>query len=133
MARISRYKISMTSVSMAGISITTFVIAAGAAFLVWLAVASFSLFAPAAAAVQDPRAAQLLPAKADATKKPALPAPTPAIAPPGSDLYQAQRGDSIPSVARKYLRRTKYLTSSELAEAIREANQRPPEGLTETR
>jgi hypothetical protein len=113
----------MTSVSMAGISITTFVIAAGAAFLVWLVVASFSLFAPAAAAVQDPRAAQLLPAKADATKKPALPAPTPAIAPPGSDLYQAQRGDSIPSVARKYLRRTKYLTSSELAEAIREANQ----------
>jgi hypothetical protein len=42
---------------------------------------------------------------------------------PGSDLYQAQRGDSIPSVARKYLKRTKYLTSAELAEAIRAANQ----------
>ncbi len=44
-------------------------------------------------------------------------------APPGSDVYVAQRGDSIPSVARKYLKRTKYLTSAELAEAIRDANQ----------
>ncbi len=46
----------------------------------------------------------------------------PALVPPGDELYQAQRGDSIPSVARKYLRKTKYLTSSELAEAIRSAN-----------
>ena len=42
--------------------------------------------------------------------------------PPGNSLYQAQRGDSIPSVARKYLRKTRYLTSSELAEAIRANN-----------
>lgn len=48
--------------------------------------------------------------------------PNPVIVPPGNDLYQAQRGDSIPSVARRYLKRTKYLTSSELAEAIRSAN-----------
>ena len=60
--------------------------------------------------------------KADATKKPEPPAPVSVIAPPGSDLYVAQRGDSIPSVARKYLKRTKYLTSAELAEAIRAAN-----------
>ena len=59
--------------------------------------------------------------KADTTKKPP-PAQASVIVPPGSDLYVAQRGDSIPSVARKYLRRTKYLTSSELAEVIREAN-----------
>jgi hypothetical protein len=58
--------------------------------------------------------------KADTNKK-SDPA-TSLIVPPGSDLYQAQRGDSIPSVARKYLKRTKYLTSSELAEAIRTAN-----------
>ena len=58
--------------------------------------------------------------KADTTKKPEPPAPL--IAPPGSDIYQAQRGDSIPFVARKNLRRTKYLTSAELADAIREAN-----------
>jgi hypothetical protein len=70
--------------------------------------------------VQNPHAAQLIQAKADARKKPEPPAPL--IAPPGSDLYLAQRGDSIPSVARKYLKRTKYLTSSELAEAIRAAN-----------
>ena len=58
--------------------------------------------------------------KADAAKKPDPPAPV--IAPPGSDLYVAQRGDSLPSVARKYLKRTKYLTSIELGEAIRAAN-----------
>ena len=44
------------------------------------------------------------------------------VAPPGCDLYIAQRGDSLPSVARKYLQRTKYLTSSELTEAIHQAN-----------
>ncbi len=60
--------------------------------------------------------------KTSATATPEPPAPVSAIAPPGSDLYVAQRGDSIPSVARKYLKRTKYLTSTELADAIREAN-----------
>ena len=85
-------------------------------------VASFGLLHPPAAAVQNPHAAQLLQAKADANRKPATPVAAPLIAPPGSDLYLAQRGDSIPSVARKYLKRTKYLTSNELADAIREAN-----------
>jgi hypothetical protein len=75
-----------------------------------------------AAGVQNPHAVQLVPVKADATKKLEPPAPVPVIAPPGSTLYVAQRGDSIPSVARKNLKRTKYLTSSELAEAIRAAN-----------
>ena len=81
---------------------------------------SFGLLSPPAAGVQNPHGAQLVQAKADATKKPEPPAPV--IAPPGADLYIAQRGDSIPSVARKYLKRTKYLTSAELAEAIRAAN-----------
>jgi hypothetical protein len=84
-----------------------------------MAVSSF-LLSPSAAAVQNPHALQLMQVKANATKKPEPPAPL--IAPPGSDVYQAQRGDSIPSVARKYLKRTKYLTSAELAEAIRDAN-----------
>jgi hypothetical protein len=44
------------------------------------------------------------------------------IAPPGSALYVAKRGDSIPSVARHYLGQTSYLTSSELTEAIHKAN-----------
>jgi hypothetical protein len=95
-------------------------VASVATFLVRLVVASFGLLSPPAAAVQNPHGVQLVQVKADATKKPEPPAPV--IAPPGSDLYLAQRGDSIPSVARKYLKRTKYLTSTELAEAIRQAN-----------
>jgi hypothetical protein len=78
------------------------------------------LFSPPAAAVQNPHGVQLVQVKADATKKAEPLAPV--IAPPGSDLYLAQRGDSISSVARKYLRRTKYLTSTKLAEAVRAAN-----------
>jgi hypothetical protein len=93
-----------------------------ALFLLRVVVASFGLLHPPAAAVQNPHAVQLLQAKADANRKPAVPVAAPVIAPPGSDVYLAQRGDSIPSVARKYLKRTKYLTSNELAEAIREAN-----------
>src|SRR5271165_1644942 len=45
----------------------------------------------------------------------------PAI-PPGSALYTAKRGDSITLVAHKYISQTSFLTSSELAEAIRKAN-----------
>jgi hypothetical protein len=44
------------------------------------------------------------------------------VAPPGTALYTAKRGDSIPLVARKYLKDTSYLTSSELGQAIRDAN-----------
>jgi hypothetical protein len=93
-----------------------------AALLLRLSLASFGLLCPPAAAVQNPHAAQLIQVKADATKKSQIPAPVSIVVPPGSDLYMAQRGDSLPSVARKYLKRTKYLTSAELAEAIREAN-----------
>jgi hypothetical protein len=49
---------------------------------------------------------------------PLLPVSTPA----GSSLYLAKRGDSIIGVARHYLSQTSYLTSSELAEQIRQAN-----------
>jgi hypothetical protein len=47
---------------------------------------------------------------------------TPAAAPPGTAIYNAKRGESIPLIARHYLSRTSYLTSSELAEAIRKTN-----------
>ena len=87
-----------------------------------LALVGLSLFSLTAAGVQNPHAVQLLQAKTTTTKKLAPAAPISIIAPPGSDVYQAQRGDSIPLVARKNLKRTKYLTSVELAEAIREAN-----------
>jgi hypothetical protein len=92
-------------------------------FWLQLVLTAFTLFSLEAAAVQNPHTAQLIQVKADTTKKSIAP---PLIAPPGSDVYQAQRGDSIPSVARKNLRRTKYLTSSELAEAIRAANPNHP-------
>jgi len=82
----------------------------------------FSLFSLPAAGVQNPHGVQLVQVKANAAKKLEPAAPVSVIAPPGSALYVAQRGDSIPSVARKNLKRTKYLTSSELAEAIRAAN-----------
>ena len=89
--------------------------------LLRLAMSSFIL-SPPAAAVQNPHALQLVQIKANASKASEKQAPASIVAPPGSEVYVAQRGDSIPSVARKNLRRTKYLTSSELAEAIHEAN-----------
>ena len=39
-----------------------------------------------------------------------------------TEIYTAKRGESIPAVAHQYLNRTGYLTSSELAEAIRRIN-----------
>ena len=97
-----------------------FSLTTAAALLARLALAGCGLLSPTAAGVQNPHAAQLIQTKADTTKK--MQAPEPLVAPPGSEVYQAQRGDSIPFVARKYLKKTKYLTSSELGEAIRSAN-----------
>src|SRR5208282_6191077 len=92
------------------------------AFLFRVALVGLGLSSLPAAGVQNPHGVQLVPVKAVATKKPEPPAPVSVIAPPGSALYVAQRGDSLPSVARKNLKRTKYLTSAELGDAIREAN-----------
>ena len=39
-----------------------------------------------------------------------------------TEIYTAKRGESIPAVAHQYLKRTGYLTSSELSEAIRQTN-----------
>ena len=44
------------------------------------------------------------------------------LAAPGSEVYTAKRGEAIPTIARRYLGRTSYLTSAELADAIRHAN-----------
>jgi len=41
---------------------------------------------------------------------------------PGTEIYTAKRGESIPAVAHHYLHETSYLTSSELADAIRTVN-----------
>jgi hypothetical protein len=39
-----------------------------------------------------------------------------------SQLYTAKRGDTIPAVAHQYLKSTSFLTSSELADALRSTN-----------
>jgi hypothetical protein len=50
-----------------------------------------------------------------------IPALQPTAA-PGTEIYTAKRGESIPTIAHHYLGRTSYLTSAELSEAIRHAN-----------
>jgi hypothetical protein len=46
-----------------------------------------------------------------------------------TEVYTAKRGESISAVAHQYLKRTGYLTSSELAEAIRTVNGGHPSNL----
>jgi hypothetical protein len=76
-----------------------------------------------APAAQSAQAAQLHPVSATisaATKPTTIPAqPTAA---PGTEIYTAKRGEAIPTVARRYLGKTSYLTSSQLADAIRAVN-----------
>jgi hypothetical protein len=65
----------------------------------------------------DPQSAQVLPANLSAPKLPA-----PKLPAPGTALYETRRGDTVISVSRHYLSQTSYLTSSQLAEAIRGVN-----------
>src|ERR1017187_5341257 len=79
--------------------------------------------APAVAAA-TPQAAKLKPVSAtlSTTAKPAdIPSPN-LSSPPGTQIYTAKRGDTIPALAHQYLKNTSYLTSSELADAIRRVN-----------
>ena len=76
-----------------------------------------------------PASPQLTPVSATLplTKTADLPAPrssstTLPIPGTNTELYTAHRGETIPAVARQYLHRTGYLTSSELADAIRQIN-----------
>lgn len=86
--------------------------------LVWRVV-----FNTSPAEAQSSPQSKLLPTSLTTTPKLKLPEPAPTkIAPPGSALYEAKRGDSVISVARRFLGQTSYLTSSELAEAIRHSN-----------
>jgi LysM repeat protein len=67
----------------------------------------------------QPHDAKVVPAS---VTLPASTPTTPKVPAPGTALYQAKRGDTVISVARKYLGQTSYLTSSELASAMRAAN-----------
>ena len=86
---------------------------------------AFELPAAAAQAGQSPdllRTSDPVP-RATPTDPPALSTP---IAPAGSAMYLAKRGDTITSVAHHFLPQTSYLTSSELAEAMRQSNDKLP-------
>lgn len=70
-------------------------------------------------ALASSNSAKLQPASATISK--ATPPPA-MIAAPGTEIYTAKRGEAIPTIAHRYLSKTSYLTSSELADAIRAAN-----------
>ncbi|MEY2396303.1 MAG: hypothetical protein QOF94_2648, partial [Acidobacteriaceae bacterium] len=67
----------------------------------------------------EPQGTQLVEARTT-LGSPALPAPK--LPAPGTTLYEAHRGDTVIAVSRHYLSQTSYLTSTELAGAIRGAN-----------
>jgi hypothetical protein len=75
---------------------------------------------PAKSAIARPSSAKLQPASVTAAK-PSIPDPKP-VAAPGTEIYVAKRGEAIPTIAHRYLSRTSYMTSSELAGAIRSVN-----------
>ncbi len=77
-----------------------------------------------AVAAATPQAAQLKPASETLPTKATLAdIPSPQLSTrPGTEVYTAKRGESIPAVAHRYLHNTSYLTSSELADAIRTVN-----------
>jgi len=50
------------------------------------------------------------------------PEPALQVAPAGTAFYVAKRGDTLPSVAHQFLKKTSFLNSAELADAIRKAN-----------
>jgi phage tail protein X len=88
---------------------------AGACIAFVLAVIEFRTIQAAAQA----KGAKLLPATAIVS---ASNPPTPKVPLPGTALYETRRGDTVSAVARRYLPQTSYVTSTELAEAIRGAN-----------
>ncbi len=68
--------------------------------------------------------AQLHPASAtvaEAVKPADIPPAKSSVVGP-TEIYTAKRGESLPAVARQFLHQTSYLTSSELADAIRKVN-----------
>src|ERR1700740_1192677 len=66
-----------------------------------------------------PQKGKLVPGKAPPVTT-QIPGPT--LPEPGTTFYETRRGDTVISVARHYLPQTSYLTSSELAQAIRGNN-----------
>jgi hypothetical protein len=82
-------------------------------------------FARAAEPAAPPQAAKIGEVKiepvAATVPVPKVEIPEPKFSSP-TELYTARRGDTIPALAHQYLKNTSYLTSSELADAIRASN-----------
>jgi hypothetical protein len=90
----------------------------------WLSPSLSSAFAAQAQTLASSPQAHLKPVSASvpaSSAAPSIPALQPTAA-PGTEIYTAKRGEAIPTIARRYLGKTSYLTSSELAEAIRHLN-----------
>jgi len=84
-----------------------------------LTVASRTPFTAAAQTVQRPRilaSSQPVPANSG------ISVVVTNVAPPGSSMYWAKRGDTVATVAHQFLPQTSFLTSTELEQAIRTAN-----------
>ena len=81
-----------------------------------------------AVAAATPQAAQLKPVSETLPTNATLAdIPSPQLsAQPRTEIYTAKRGEGIPAVAHHYLHNTSYLTSSELADAIRNVNGNRP-------
>jgi hypothetical protein len=80
------------------------------------------------AAAQAGKPAELLRTSAtlpSATKPATLSLPAGVVAPPGSAVYVAKRGETLSQVSSHYISQTSYLTTSELTEAIRKASGNP--------
>jgi hypothetical protein len=77
---------------------------------------------PASATVATPVKAADIPSSGSSLASGSLPASTQLQGGAGIEIYTAKRGDTIPTLSRQYLKKTTYLTSSELADAIRSGN-----------
>ena len=73
---------------------------------------------PSSLQLSPPSSSLLTQSRLQLSLEPSIPTSTPSA----TEIYTAKRGESIPAVAHQYLHRTAYLTSSELAEAIRALN-----------
>jgi hypothetical protein len=78
--------------------------------------------APVAAATSQAVELRPVSATSAAAAKPADLTSPRSLSAPGTEFYVAKRGESIPAIAHRYLHSTSYLTSSELADAIRSVN-----------
>jgi hypothetical protein len=80
-----------------------------------------SAFAAQTQTSQTEPPAPVTPQRVKATT-PATLKPATLSTPAATETYTAKRGETIPTIARQYLKRTSYLTSTELSEAIRQTN-----------